>query len=163
MKKVIMWCGLGLLIGANAFGMGMGQSASGAGASGGGGTQLVTMLVTWGLLLVPMAFIPASIAKRKGRKLGRWWVYGYFLFIPALIHSIVINAPTKKCPHCAESIQPDAKFCHFCGKEVSASTGASQAVVANSATKKCPYCAEDIKTEAKVCRYCGRDVVTATP
>jgi hypothetical protein len=162
MKRRVLWFVLLTILPVNAqavFAMGA-PEGSRAAASSGGGTQLVTMLVTWGLMLIGLAFIPASIARRKGRKMGRWWVYGYFLFVPALIHSIVINPPTKKCPYCAESIQPDAKFCHFCGKEVVA-TSAPQAIAAATtpASKKCPYCAEEIKSEAKVCRYCGRDLV----
>ena len=38
-----------------------------------------------------LAFIPATIAKNKGRSFGKWWVYGWLLFIVALIHSLVIS------------------------------------------------------------------------
>lgn len=45
-----------------------------------------------------LAFIPASIAKGKGRSFGLWWFYGWMLFIVALIHSLVMksNAPDAK-------------------------------------------------------------------
>ncbi len=101
MKRVMLWSGLAvlLLVGAHLGAMGMGETTSRS--TGGGGTQLVTMLVTWGLIKIGLAFIPVSFAGRKGRKRGRWWVYGFFLFWPALIHSLVIKAPTKKCPYCA--------------------------------------------------------------
>lgn len=33
-----------------------------------------------------LAFIPASIAKRKGYSFGLWWFYGWMLFIVAIIH-----------------------------------------------------------------------------
>lgn len=119
MRKMILWCGLIalLLFGAQALeALGMPETTSHE--SPGGGTQLVTMLVTFGLIWLPLAVIPASIAKRKGRKFWRWWVYGIFLFLVALIHSIVINAPSKKCPHCAEDIKPEAKVCRYCGRDV---------------------------------------------
>ena len=37
-----------------------------------------------------LAFIPASIAKRKGYSFGLWWLYGWLLFIVAIIHVAVI-------------------------------------------------------------------------
>lgn len=43
------------------------------------------------LMSIGLAFIPAYIAGRKGRSFGLWWVYGYFLFIIALIHSLAIK------------------------------------------------------------------------
>lgn len=38
-----------------------------------------------------LGLIPASIAKKKGRSFGLWWLYGWLLFIVALIHSLVIK------------------------------------------------------------------------
>lgn len=38
-----------------------------------------------------LAFIPATIAKNKGRSFGKWWFYGWMLFIVALIHSLLIS------------------------------------------------------------------------
>ena len=32
-----------------------------------------------------LAFIPASIAKKKGYSFGLWWLYGWLLFIVAII------------------------------------------------------------------------------
>ena len=43
----------------------------------------------WGLGLVTAAIlglIPANIAKRKGYSFGIWWLYGWMLFIFAIIH-----------------------------------------------------------------------------
>lgn len=38
--------------------------------------------------------IPASIAKQKGYSFGLWWLYGWLLFLVALIHICVL--PNKK-------------------------------------------------------------------
>ena len=35
--------------------------------------------------------IPAYIAKSKGRSFGTWYLYSFFLFPVALIHSIVMR------------------------------------------------------------------------
>ena len=46
---------------------------------------VITLVIAAGL-----AFIPASIAKRKGYSFGLWWFYGWMLFIVAIIHVCVI-------------------------------------------------------------------------
>ena len=45
------------------------------------------VLVVVGLL----AFIPAFIAKNKGRNPVLWWIYGFAFFIIALIHSLLLK------------------------------------------------------------------------
>lgn len=42
------------------------------------------------LISPALALIPASIAKKKGYNFTAWWIYGWFLFIIALIHVMVI-------------------------------------------------------------------------
>ena len=46
-----------------------------------------------------LAFIPANIAKKKGKNFGLWWFYGWMIFIVALIHSLLLpdlNAQVMK-------------------------------------------------------------------
>jgi hypothetical protein len=55
-------------------------------ASGIGLVQILGFALAWG-------FVPAFIAKSKGRKdFWLWYVYGFFLLPVALIHSIVLKA-----------------------------------------------------------------------
>lgn len=44
------------------------------------------------VLFTALACVPASIAKKKGYSFGIWWVYGWFLFIVALFHSLALQA-----------------------------------------------------------------------
>jgi len=56
------------------------------------GTVISTVIAAF------LAIIPATIAKRKGRSYGKWWFYGWMLFIVALIHSLLLEDETKKEP-----------------------------------------------------------------
>lgn len=49
------------------------------------------------LLCIGLGFIPASLAKKKGYSLGLFWLFGFFLFFPALIVSLCIS--DKNAPH----------------------------------------------------------------
>lgn len=49
------------------------------------------------LITAALGLIPASIAKGKGYSFGLWWLYGWALFVIALIHVSLIrdkNAPS---------------------------------------------------------------------
>lgn len=38
-----------------------------------------------------LAFIPASIAEKKGHSFLLWWLYGFVLFFAALVHAHYIT------------------------------------------------------------------------
>ena len=40
---------------------------------------------------VGLAFIPSSIAKKKGYSAGGFWAFGFFAFLPALIVALCIR------------------------------------------------------------------------
>lgn len=78
-----------------------------------------------------LGLIPAFIAQSKGRSFGVWWLYGFLLFIVALIHSlclsgskqdienIQLNQGMVRCPLCAELIRSEAIKCKHCGSDIS--------------------------------------------
>lgn len=72
------------------------------------------------IIFIGLACIPAFIAEKKGRSFALWFVYGFLLFIVALIHSLMIEpneyAPgMKKCSECQKIISNEARVCSFCG------------------------------------------------
>lgn len=81
------------------------------------------------ILIIPalIGLLPAAIAHGKGRSFLFWWFFGAMLFILALPCSIIIKRNQeslaereglRKCPYCAEHIQPDAVVCKHCGREL---------------------------------------------
>lgn len=78
------------------------------------GAQLVLM---WILLLILLAVIPAVIAAKKGRSPVKWYLYGFCLWIFALIHAIMLP-PARRCPFCAEGIRPEARVCPHCQRDL---------------------------------------------
>ena len=54
---------------------------------------VLTLMIAAGL-----AFIPANIAKQKGHSFGLWWVYGWLLFIVAIIHVQFIKDYSAQTP-----------------------------------------------------------------
>lgn len=54
-----------------------------------------SIMITGLIINFALAFIPAKIASDKGRSFGKWYLYGFLLFIIALIHAAVLKAPEK--------------------------------------------------------------------
>lgn len=74
------------------------------------------------IILGLLACIPAKIAMDKGRNFVLWFVYAFFLWLIALVHSLVIkpNAKAdgyKECKFCKSAINELATTCKFCSKD----------------------------------------------
>ena len=60
---------------------------------------LIVTIITIGISLVIsllLPLIPARIAQNKGYSGGLWWLYGFFLFWIALIHSLFLKDKNVK-------------------------------------------------------------------
>ena len=62
-----------------------------------------------------LGLIPAFIAKNKGRSFALWYLYGFMIFIVALIHSIMLKDHSGvQGPACKEWVKEDAVICKHC-------------------------------------------------
>jgi RNA polymerase subunit RPABC4/transcription elongation factor Spt4 len=120
------------------------------------------LIIAW-LVLCGAAAVYAS---NKGRSGAGIFFLSLFLsplvgFLVALVmepnqQMIAAAKGMKKCPECAQFVQPDARTCPFCKTNLSTDRFSRPGESSPDAlSKKCPDCAETIKMEALVCRFCG--------
>jgi hypothetical protein len=70
------------------------------------------------LLIFGGAFVPAAIARRKGREFWLWWSYAGLLLPIALVHAILLRSRYIGCLHCRERCAADADHCWNCGRAI---------------------------------------------
>lgn len=75
--------------------------------------------------LVVVSLIPAFIAKSKNRSFLVWWLFGLFLFVPALICAVLIG-PNERvsarrfvtCQFCRRNSASWSNMCLHCGRSL---------------------------------------------
>ncbi len=123
------------------------------------------MELVYGLLLAGlMAIWVYQDARARGEPQPGLWAFGTLLLAILVVpiwlvkRGPKISATLRPCPHCAEPIQPAAKICRFCQREVEVlASEVAQATTASPnspATKTCPYCAQGIQKAATICPHC---------
>lgn len=72
------------------------------------------------LITAALAVIPAFIADSKGRSFGKWYAYGFLLWLPALIHScfVVDESGMKECKFCTKKIPAKSTRCMHCAGDL---------------------------------------------
>lgn len=116
------------------------------------------------LVCAGLAFIPASIASRKGRSAGGFWIFGFFFLVPALIVALVINEPDGRgrvaCPQCAEKVASGALMCRFCGLQFAGPLLSDPGIEVSDRACQTPGCSEIGRpTHRAFCDVC--DMATA--
>jgi hypothetical protein len=90
-----------------------------------------------------LAFIPAYIAREKGRSFGAFWALSFFTTIfVGLIAVLALPQMEKE----VRTVRTDEH-----GKVLAHETEIPEAI-------KCPFCAEFVKSEASICRFCQKDI-----
>lgn len=100
------------------------------------------------ITVVFLGMITGAIAHKKGHSFAKWWFYGAALFIVALPMAIMLKpvgeaagttvamGGLRKCPKCAELIQPEAQVCRFCNAEVAPMSAEEQKQIKAAAEKE---------------------------
>jgi hypothetical protein len=65
------------------------------------------------IFLTTLGLISGYIAYKKNRSFIKWFIYGFFLGIIAIVHALIIKNG-KKCPECCASVDMQAKVCKHC-------------------------------------------------
>lgn len=65
-------------------------------------------------LFALFGLIIGVLARKKGRSFAAWFIYGALLFLPALIHILVVKDAGKKCSACLSVVPKEATVCRFC-------------------------------------------------
>ncbi len=72
------------------------------------------------ILLLVIAILPGWIAQRKGHGFWGYYVFGVLLWIIATPLALMLKDERRRCPHCAEVVQPAATVCPHCQRELTA-------------------------------------------
>ena len=115
-----------------------------------------------------LAFIPASMAKKKGYSYGGFWVFGFFLWLPAIIVAACLSDKTNQAinyappqpygysgqPPYGAPIAPPPPY--GTGQGYGAAPPPPPVPKPQPAPEKtCPYCGTKSPTNRTTCDSCG--------
>lgn len=102
------------------------------------------------LLAAALALIPAAIAKNKGKSFLAFYIFGFFLWLPALIVAAVMSSEQR-----VEYVYmpiPSSK------PPVPAKNNEASPSQENKETKQCPRCGATVNAKARICVFCQQDL-----
>ena len=111
------------------------------------------------LILIGLAFIPANIAKKKGYSYGGFWVFGFFLWLPAVIVAACLSDKTKQPPPPPPyhyPVQPPPPPQYVVNNVYAAPPQRPVAAKPQAPQEKiCPYCGSRSPGHKTICESCG--------
>lgn len=120
------------------------------------------------LFAVLLAFIPASMAKKKGYSYGGFWFFGFLLWLPAIIVAACLSDKTKQNatyapppqygyngqPPYGAPVAPPPPY----GTGQGYAAPVPQPAVSKpqaAPEKTCPYCGSNFSADKTMCDSCG--------
>lgn len=122
---------------------------------------VIVGLIIWLGACVGLAFIPASMARKKGYSYGGFWAFGFFLIVPAIIVAAVIEDKNQPAyyppigqpygqPQYGQPYQPPYGQPQY-GQQPYQPPYAQPAI-------NCPSCGAPLKADSAFCSSCGTRV-----
>jgi hypothetical protein len=108
------------------------------------------------IIAVAFAFIPASMAKKKGYSYGGFWVFGFFFWLIAVIVAACLKDKTREQaqympqqPYYAPPVSPPLY------SPATAPPPQAQSKPQALPEKYCPYCGNKYAGDKATCDSCG--------
>lgn len=89
---------------------------------------LVGFSVVYLMVALVLSLAAGTVAEGKGRSFRAYFFLGLLLTPLIGLAAALLATPTtdnriaagllRRCPHCAEAVQPAAKVCRFCGRDL---------------------------------------------
>lgn len=111
------------------------------------------VLVVW--LLLPL--IPASIASRKGHSGELYYLFGLFLFVPALIVALLIQPKTPAPARPPVGGAEPSQLPRAGPASPAAGTPWRSPPPGPGVVRECPHCKEPMRRDASICPHCRRE------
>ena len=107
-------------------------------------------------IAVGLAFIPASMARKKGYSYGGFWAFGFFLFLPAIIVAAVIEDKTQ--PKYPPYGQPPYGQPPYGQPPYQQPPYQQPAQPYQQPAANCPSCGAAVPADSAFCQSCGTRV-----
>ena len=121
----------------------------------------------YALIWVISGLIAGYLYQQRGRSQGTGFLGGLLLGPIGLVLAFLSPTTLIKCPHCAERVQPGAKICRYCGRDIPPASHPRRPNALLPAKQvlshvTCPGCGAENKARSHTCIECGARIPAKT-
>jgi uncharacterized membrane protein YeaQ/YmgE (transglycosylase-associated protein family) len=113
------------------------------------GGAIAGVFAVWLLIGVLFGLVASNVWSKKGGSSGAGFALGFFLGVIGLVIAFLATPSTgpsgslARCPFCAEGVQPEARVCKHCGRDLP--------------IRRCPHCDSQMVATATRCPHCRKE------